>query len=188
MSSNATFRVEETNANKPLDDHEFEDALSLCDLPMCNKDDDYIDENYQYFSKEEEDLFEFLASDINSSRPDEHIIFCGKLIASEGERKLQGEAKKRMAKNDSIVNSSSKRNTKLLLILLGIPPKTQTEMELMNDIRNRQSRHAPSTFFPSDSGVDKKVHDHHPKAMKGFWKLINVASCFGGQFMQSPAL
>lgn len=191
MSANESSR-HGTISKKPDDDLESEETLSLCDLVICDKN---TDDNYQYFSREEEDFFEFFTTDLETNTKamalysPEKIKFGGKLIAFEAKHKpknsKENSAKRKLVKYDSVGSCSSKRHTNLLLILLGIPPKTQTEKEIMVDIRNRQSQHGPSTFFQSYRATDKKVV-HHPRVKKGFWRAVNVASCFGGQFMQSP--
>lgn len=186
MSSNESSQ----NSKKPDDDLESEETLSLCDLVISNKN---TDDNYQYLSKEEEDFFEFFTTDLETntksttSYSPEKVIFGGKSMSSKGKQKQEKEqsGKRKLVKYDSLGSTSSKRHTNLILILLGIPPKTQTEKEIMIDIRNRQSHHGPSTFFQSYRSSDEKVV-HHPRVKKGFWKAVNVASCFGGQFMHSP--
>ncbi|KAL8093253.1 hypothetical protein AgCh_035225 [Apium graveolens] len=189
MSSNVSSN-HETNSKKP-DDLDSEETLSLCDLVICNKSNS-TDDNYQYFSKEEEDFFEFFTSDLQTntkaitSYSPEKIVFGGKVYSSnKGKQKPEKEqsGRRKLVKYDSLGSTSSKRHTNLILILLGIPPKTQTEKEIMVDIKNRQSHHGPSTFFQSYR--DKKVV-HHPRVKKGFWRAVNVASCFGGQIMHSP--
>ncbi|KAK1355473.1 hypothetical protein POM88_048729 [Heracleum sosnowskyi] len=190
MSSNQSSH-HGSNSKKPGDDLESEETLSLCDLVICDKN---TDDNYQYFSKEEEDFFEFFTTDLETNTKaysPEKIVFGGKLISFEAKQKPKSLKenlwKRKLVKHDSVGSSSSRRQTNLLLILLGIPPKTQTEKEIMVDIRNRQSHHGPSTFFESYRDSDKKVV-HHPRVKRGFWRAVNVASCFGGQFVQSQIL
>lgn len=90
-------------------------------------------------------------------------------------------------KSNSIF-SKSKRDSKLLFVLFGLPPKIPTdETELMSDIKIRQSRRAPSTFLPSeggDCGGDQEVAaavTRRRASENVLWRLIKVASCFGGQ-------
>lgn len=186
MSSHENSQ-QETNSKKPDDDLEFEETLSLCDLVVYNKNNS-TDDNYQCFSKEEEDLFEFFTSGLETnaksltSYSPEKIVFGGKFISFEDKQKSKNlkecAEKRKLVKHDSIGSSGSKRHTNLLLILLGIPPKTQTEKEIMVDIRNRQNQHGPSTFFQSDHDNDQKLV-RHSRVKKGFWRAVRVATCFG---------
>uniref|UniRef100_A0A162A986 Uncharacterized protein n=2 Tax=Daucus carota subsp. sativus TaxID=79200 RepID=A0A162A986_DAUCS len=191
MSSTENSRQGPDSEKADDGDVEFEETVSLCDLAMQNKS-SCTEDDYQYFSKEEEDFFEFftdLESNTKSiaSYSPEKVVFGGKVMSNQGKQKAEKEhsGRRKLVKYDSIGSSGSKRHTKLLLILLGLPPKTQTEKEILVDIRNRQNQHGPSTLFQTDRGNDKKVV-HHPRVKKGFWRAVNVASCFGGQFMQSP--
>lgn len=136
---------------------------------------------------------------------DENIIFCEKKIPTEQTlsnanepttlnhktKKVPTESQEKRGslipwKSNSIF-SKSKRDSKLLLVLFGLPPKIPTdETELMSDIRIRQSRRAPSTFLPSDGGDcggDQEVAavTRRRASENVLWRLIKAASCFGGQ-------
>lgn len=73
--------------------------------------------------------------------------------------------------------------SKLLLVLFGLPPKIPNHTELMTDIRNRQSRHAPSTFFPVNGGGGggEVMAVRRRSSENGLWRFIKAATCFGGQ-------
>lgn len=80
---------------------------------------------------------------------------------------------------------SSPLKSKWLFVLLGLPPKIPTDaVELKTDIKNRQSRHAPSTFFPihGDSGGCEEVvvpeDSPRPNASEKRKKSL-LGSCFG---------
>lgn len=82
----------------------------------------------------------------------------------------------------SIFNSPLK--SKWLFVLLGVPPKIPTDaVELKTDIKNRQSRRGPSTFFPihvGDGGCEEVVPEDspRPKASEKRKKSM-LGSCFG---------
>lgn len=71
--------------------------------------------------------------------------------------------------------------SKLLLVLFGLHPKIPNHTELMTDIRNRQSRHAPSTFFPVNGGGQELMAVRRRSSENGLWRFIKAATCFGGQ-------
>lgn len=82
---------------------------------------------------------------------------------------------------------SSPLKGKWLFVLLGLPPKIPTDaVELKTDIKNRQSRHAPSTFFPvhvdgggcEDHQVVVPEDSPRPKASEKRKKSM-LGSCFG---------
>lgn len=82
---------------------------------------------------------------------------------------------------------SSPLKSKWLFVLLGLPPKIPTDaVELKTDIKNRQSRHAPSTFFPVNDGagggrceeVVLPEDSPRPKASEKRKKSM-LGSCFG---------
>ncbi|KAL1828078.1 hypothetical protein ACET3Z_006490 [Daucus carota] len=79
---------------------------------------------------------------------------------------------------------SSPLKSKWLFVLLGLPPKIPTDAaELKSDIRNRQSRHAPSTFFPVSvgGGCKEVVAPEESPRLKGSEKRrkSRLGSCFG---------
>lgn len=227
--------------NNDFDDHEYEyeETLSLCDLPISTDQDHSEDDSCKKLhqsssissSSDEQEFFEFFSEEWNIKAsptfnkthhppPSENVIFSGKMIPShpinqeaisKSTQKLKtkniishSQEKRSLGKSTSSVSKGSDRNmnevlvpresifTSLVkkrwyLILLGLPPKIPTDQkELMTDIKNRQSRHAPSTFFPSDGfGAEAKVRR---KNDYGSWRLIKAASCFGGQLMQTSVL
>lgn len=242
MATEEIYPSPKSQEDNDFDDHEYEETLSLCDLPISSTDQDrYEDDSCKKlhqstsissspFSSDEQDLFEFFSEEwnikasptnlINETHPppsDQNIIFYGKMMIpshprnqeaiSKSTQKLKAsqEIKRSLGKyRSSTVSKGSDKNmnevlvpresifTSLVrkrwyLILLGLPPKIPTaQNELMTDIKNRQSRHAPSTFFPSDGGgVGAKVRR---KNDYGSWRLIRAASCFGGQLMQTSVL
>ncbi|KAL1819256.1 hypothetical protein ACET3Z_014125 [Daucus carota] len=81
--------------------------------------------------------------------------------------------------------SASPAKSKLLLVLFGLPPKIQRS-QTMNDIKIRQSRHAPSTFFPSNSN-GRGCRDDQDAVTPGqrrenrLWKIIKAVTCFRSQ-------
>lgn len=113
-------------------------------------------------------------------------VFVKSKSTSSSRSKRSSSGKKGSDKNEVLVpkvsSFSSPVKAKLLLVLFGLPPKIPTDqMELKNDIRNRQSRHAPSTFFPSNNGGCgfEEVAGVHRRSEKGLWRLSKAASCFG---------
>lgn len=81
---------------------------------------------------------------------------------------------------------SSPLKAKWLFVLLGLPPKIPTDaVELKTDIKNRQSRHAPSTFFPVNAANGGEYCEElvpedspRPKASEKRKKSM-LGSCFG---------
>lgn len=82
--------------------------------------------------------------------------------------------------------SASPVKSKLLLVLFGLPPKIPTG-QTMNDIKIRQSRHAPSTFFPSNSGGSGCRDDQDAvtlgrrRSENRTWRFIKAVTCFRSQ-------
>lgn len=81
---------------------------------------------------------------------------------------------------------SSPIKSKWIHVLLGLPPKIPTDaVQLKTDIRNRQSRHAPSTFFPvhvdGDGCEDQVVVPEDSPRLKASEKRKKsfLGSCFG---------
>ncbi|KAK2633895.1 hypothetical protein Ddye_028687 [Dipteronia dyeriana] len=75
------------------DDHEEEEeTLSLCDLAVSSNAEDYYWNELSYkedHNDEDEDFFEFSSEDFTASssypKPNQNIIFCGKIIPYRGE-------------------------------------------------------------------------------------------------------
>lgn len=147
-----------------------------------------------------------LSSKSTSSSPnDENIIFCGKIISKnnvvlskEVEKKnslipwkpnsMYFRSKNKSKKGGDVTSKVSiymaPVKSKLLLVLFGLPPKFPADRaELMTDIRNRQSRRAPSTFFPENGGCngEEVVAVRRRTSENGLWRFIKAATCFGGQ-------
>lgn len=83
--------------------------------------------------------------------------------------------------------SASPVKSKLLLVLFGLPPKIPTG-QTMNDIKIRQSRRAPSTFFPSNSDGGGGCRDDQEAVTLGrrrsenrTWRFIKAVTCFRSQ-------
>lgn len=238
MATEEIYPNPKLQEDNDFDDHEYEETLSLCDLPISTDQDHSEDDSCKKLhqsssissSSDEQDFFEFFSEEWNIKSsptfnkthppPSENVIFSGKMIPShprnqeaisKNTQKLKtkniishSQEKRSLGKSRSSVSKGSDKNmnevlvpresifTSLVkkrwyLILLGLPPKIPTDRkELMTDIKNRQSRHAPSTFFPSDGfGAEANVRR---KNDYGSWRLIKAASCFGGQLMQTSVL
>lgn len=72
-------------------------------------------------------------------------------------------------------NSIKTAKPKWRLLMFG-SLRTPTEMEL-KDIRNRQNRRIPTTWFPS--GEEQKMSPDKRDEQKGSWRLLRALSCKG---------
>lgn len=88
--------------------------------------------------------------------------------------------------------SASPVKSKLLLVLFGLPPKIPPG-QTMNDLKIRQSRHAPSTFFPSNSGGGGCRDDQDAvtlgrrRSENRMWRFIKAVTCFRSQHREKLA-
>ncbi|KAL5734905.1 hypothetical protein ACOSP7_032766 [Xanthoceras sorbifolium] len=80
------------------DRHEEEDdeeTLSLCDLAVSSNAEDYYWSEFSYNEEDQDgDFFEFSSEDFTASsypKPNQNIIFCGKLIPYRGEEPVHHE-------------------------------------------------------------------------------------------------
>lgn len=155
--------------------------------------------------EDQDSLFEFFSDEWNVTKnsksgsnkassysSNDNIMFFGKIIQKSNE----------VGKNSVIVSRSRKNvvkrseqvvvpkvsvytvpvKSKLLLVLFGLPPKVpKDQTEIMSDLRNRQSRHAPKTYFSTEGGCEAVVPVRRRSGEKGMWRFIKAATCFGGQ-------
>ncbi|KAF1002792.1 hypothetical protein AG4045_015598 [Apium graveolens] len=112
-----------------------------------------------------------------TSKADQPIITKSKSYSSGTSKSVEDQTKV----------SASPVKSKLLLVLFGLPPKIPTG-QTMNDIKIRQSRHAPSTFFPSNSGGSGGCRDDQDAMKLGLrrsenrmWRVIKAVTCFRSQ-------
>ncbi|KAH7547978.1 hypothetical protein JRO89_XS14G0046700 [Xanthoceras sorbifolium] len=171
------------------DSHEEEDdeeTLSLCDLAVSSNAEDYYWSEFSYNEEDQDgDFFEFSSEDFTASsypKPNQNIIFCGKLIPYRGEEPVHHE-------NTQNQNSTLKQqNTKKISFFHGNRRKIDTSrpsrgsgfptrMEL-RDIKSRQSRRrvaAPTTMIRSDvGGGDMVKRGEKRSGNKGLWRLLRI--------------
>lgn len=108
-------------------------------------------------------------------KPNQPIITKSKSYSSGTSRSVEDQSKV----------SASPAKSKLLLVLFGLPPKIPTG-QTMNDIKIRQSRHAPSTFFPSNSGGggcrdDQDAVTLGRRSENRMWRFIKAVTCVRSQ-------
>lgn len=66
--------------------------------------------------------------------------------------------------------------SRLLLVLFGLPPKVpKDQTEIMSDLRNQQSRHAPNLFTSSNTS---KIQDNLMVECFGFSFVDSFLFCF----------
>ncbi|KAK1382441.1 hypothetical protein POM88_020176 [Heracleum sosnowskyi] len=106
-------------------------------------------------------------------------------LYSRSKKSTKGGLEQEYEEKVSIFTSPTLK-AKWLFVLLGLPPKIPTDaVELKTDIKNRQSRHAPSTFFPINVGggggceVVVPEDSPRPKASDQKRKKSRLGSCFG---------
>lgn len=155
--------------------------------------------------EDEDSLFEFFSDEWNITKKsasvsttassyasNENILFFGKIIQKSNEVGKKSVIVSRSRKNvvkrsEQVVVPKGSVYTvpvksKLLLVLFGLPPKvSKDQTEIMSDLRNRQSRHAPTTFFPAEGGSEAVVPVRRRSGENGMWRFIKAATCFGGQ-------
>ncbi|KAL8090483.1 hypothetical protein AgCh_039798 [Apium graveolens] len=174
-------------------DHHEDSFKESCDS-KSSSDEDH-DSLFEFFSDEwnitktSNSVSNIKAASYSSN---ENIMFFGRIIQKSNE----------VGKNSVIVSRSRKNvvkrseqvvvpkgsvytlpvKSKLLLVLFGLPPKVpKDQTEIMSDLRNRQSRHAPTTFFPAEGGSEAVVPVRRRSGENGMWRLVKAATCFGGQ-------
>ncbi|KAK1355470.1 hypothetical protein POM88_048726 [Heracleum sosnowskyi] len=106
------------------------------------------------------------------SKPNQPIITKSKSYSSGTSKSVEDQSSK---------VSASPVKSKLLLVLFGLPPKIPTG-QTMNDIKIRQSRRAPSTFFPSNTGNgcrdDQEAVTLGRRSENRMWRFM---TCFRSQ-------
>ncbi|KAH7547942.1 hypothetical protein ACOSP7_032771 [Xanthoceras sorbifolium] len=97
------------------DSHEEEDdeeTLSLCDLAVSSNAEDYYWSEFSYNEEDQDgDFFEFSSEDFTASsypKPNQNIIFCGKLIPYRGEEPVHHENTQNQ--NSTLKQQNTKKN------------------------------------------------------------------------------
>lgn len=171
------------------DPEETEDALSLCDLPIYSKPEDWESFSKEYRSDQEDDYFEFFseefsgsisstASSTTSIQPD-NIVFCGKLIPYKHHEPI---SKNKCKSNTKKISASNSRRWYLFMFGLGSFP---VEMEL-TDMRRRQSRRVPAAVARSEGGGEEVGVCRSRR--KGLWRMIRLYLGCGGGGRQTDAV
>ncbi|KAK1382440.1 hypothetical protein POM88_020175 [Heracleum sosnowskyi] len=155
--------------------------------------------------EDQDSLFEFFSDEWNvtktsnsgskkvASNPSNgNIMFFGKIIQKSDEvgknSLIVSRSRKNVAKTSEQVGLPKVSvytvpvKSKLFLVLFGLPPKVpKDQTEILSDLRNRHSRHAPTTFFPAKGGCEAVVPVRRRSGENGMWRFIKAATCFGGQ-------
>ncbi|TXG49593.1 hypothetical protein EZV62_025468 [Acer yangbiense] len=126
------------NFDDHRDDHEEEkeETLSFCDLAVSSNAEDYYWSEFSYKEDhdEDEDFFEFSSEDFTASstypKPNQNIIFCGKIIPYKGE--------------DQVVHDHDHQ--------------TQNQNTSTNDLKQQNPKKSPN-IFPWKSKKEKHGND-----------------------------
>ncbi|GAV73487.1 hypothetical protein CFOL_v3_16972 [Cephalotus follicularis] len=160
--------MEDTTNLHDLED--FEDTLSLSDLPIHNQ------EPYPEYqsSPSNQELFEFsIDTNPEANLKVDNIIFCGKIIPQ------RNEPTNHINDHSSslhVVTSNYKPhryhscNSNKHKFLIG-SAKVPWEMQL-SDIKKRQKRRAPTPMFPVVTTEREVVNGHREAVGSGCWGLL----------------
>ncbi|KAK9283329.1 hypothetical protein L1049_011568 [Liquidambar formosana] len=175
-------------------EEEAEDALSFCNFPINDVGEE---SEYNEFSGEnpnpssDQDLFEFFPNPKCSQT--NNIIFCGKIIPYEHERRLENRAKSLRVTSSKpspspttapaigscrFLSTSAGSKSRRHVFMFGVVPKFRQEMEL-RDMKKRQSRLAPAPMFPAVGGGEMVVSGEAGigKVDNGNWGLLRLLKC-----------
>ncbi|WOG88050.1 hypothetical protein DCAR_0207283 [Daucus carota subsp. sativus] len=173
-------------------DHHEDSFKESCDSKSSSDED--RDSLFEFFSDEWNVNDNTVNKNSSSYVNNENILFFGKILEKSsryeagGNRLIVSRSRKNMVKKSEevVVPKVSvytvPLKSKLFLVLFGLPPKVPKDRtEFMSDIRNRQSRHAPTTFFPTEGGAGDVVPVRRRSGENGVWRFVKAATCFGGQ-------